>query len=119
MKKPTGKPQGRPIGYSPGQTRKITHRVGAWSWDTDKLHSRIVKTTPDACWAWTGSYNNFGNIFGAFKNDRQQMVQANRLLYIEQVNEPIDHLSIKTTCKNRHCSNPSHFYTDKNNRYKP
>jgi hypothetical protein len=119
MKKPTGNPQGRPIGYSPGQTRIITHRVGAWSWNTEKLHARIIKKDPDKCWAWKGSSNDYGNIFGAFKNDQQQMTQANRLLYMEQVNDVIDHLSIKMKCGNRHCSNPNHFYTDKNARYKP
>lgn len=119
MAKPTGRPPGRPKGYSPGQSRKITHRIGSWSWDTEKLHLRIVKTDIDKCWAWTGSSNKFGNIIGAFKNNHQQMTQANRLLYMEQVNDAIDHLSIKMKCGNKHCSNPSHFYTDKNGKYKP
>ena len=119
MAKKTGKPIGRPKGYSPGQFRAITHRIGSWSWDTEKLHKRIVKTGDNDCWAWLGSHNKYGNIFGAFKNDYQQMTQANRLLYMEIVNEPIDHLSIKMSCGNKHCSNPSHFYTDKNNRYNP
>jgi hypothetical protein len=114
----TGRPQGRPKGYSPGLMRTITHRVGVWSWDTEKLHSRIVKTGDDDCWAWTGSSNPFGNIMGAFKNDHQQMTQANRLLYMEIHKEPIDHLSIKMKCGNKHCSNPNHFYTDRNLKYK-
>jgi hypothetical protein len=115
----TGKPMGRPKGYSPGLRRVITHKVGAWTWNTNNLHRRIVKTTPDACWAWTGSKNDYGNIFGAYKNDHKQMTQANRLLYMEVHDLPIDNLSIKMTCKNRHCANWNHFYTDKNNRYKP
>jgi hypothetical protein len=115
----TKRPQGRPKGYSPGFMRKITHRVGQWSWNTDNLHKRIVKTQPDSCWAWIGSANEHGNIFGAFKNDRSQMTQSNRLLYMELVNEPIDHLSVKMKCGNIHCSNPNHFYTDRNFKYKP
>jgi len=117
MKTSTGRPQGRPPGYSPGPSRKITHAIGQWTWDTEKLHSRIVKTGEDDCWSWTGSRNAHGNIFGAFKNGKQQMTQANRLLYMEQVNDAIDHLAIKTLCKNRHCSNPNHFYTEKNRKY--
>lgn len=114
----TKKPIGRPRGYSPGWMRKTTHKIGAWSWNSETLHRRIVKTTPDKCWAWMGSSNAYGNIFGAYKNDHQQMTQANRLLYMEIHNEPIDHLAIKMKCGNKHCSNPSHFYTDRNIKYK-
>jgi len=114
----TKKPMGRPKGYSPGWMRKTTHRIGSWSWNSETLHRRIVKTDPDACWAWVGSSNKFGNIFGAFKNDNKQMTQSNRLLYMEIHMEPIDHLAIKMSCGNKHCSNPSHFYTDRNLKYK-
>ena len=113
----TGKPIGRPKGYSPGQTRTITHQIGAWSWNTETLHERIVKGADNECWSWTGSKNQHGNIFGGFKADKQQMSQANRFLYMEIVNEPIDHLAVKMSCGNKHCCNPSHFYTGKNNRY--
>jgi len=113
------KPVGRPRGYSPGLKRVVTHQVGSWSWNTDNLHKRIVKTDKDKCWTWTGSRNNFGNIFGGFKNGHPQMSQANRFLYMEIVNEPIDHLAVKMKCGNRHCSNPHHFYTDRNFKYKP
>jgi len=115
-KEKTKRPIGRPKGYSPGQTRTITHQIGAWSWNTETLHERIVKGADNECWSWTGSKNQHGNIFGAFKNGKGQMTQSNRLLYMEQVNEPIDHLSVKMTCGNKHCSNWNHFYTGKNNR---
>jgi hypothetical protein len=115
----TKKPVGRPKGYSPGPRRVITHQVGTWAWNTDTLHSRLVKTGKNFCWAWTGSRNDYGNIFGAYKNGHKQMTQANRLLFMELHNEPIDHLSIKMTCGNKHCSNPAHFYTDRNLKYKP
>jgi len=112
------KPIGRPKGYSPGPKRNITHRIGNWSWDTELLHKRIVKTDIDKCWAWIGSSNDHGNIFGAYKNEERQMTQSNRLLYMELHGEPIDHLAIKMSCGNKHCSNPSHFYTDRNLKYK-
>lgn len=112
------KPIGRPKGYSPGPKRVITHRIGSWSWNTENLHKRIVKTDKDSCWAWTGSSNEHGNIFGAFKNDYAQMTQANRIIYMEIHNEPIDHLAVKMKCGNKHCSNWNHFYIDKNNKYR-
>lgn len=115
----TKRPVGRPKGYSPGPSRTITHQVGNWSWNSDNLHRRIVKTNEDKCWAWLGSSNAYGNIFGAYKNKHQQMTQANRLLYMEIHNEPIDHLAVRMTCGNKHCSNPNHFYTDRNLKYKP
>jgi len=114
----TKRPQGRPKGFSPGPKRIITHEVGVWSWNTNNLHKRIIKGKKNECWTWTGSSNQFGNIFGAFKSGQRQMTQSNRLLYMELVNEPIDHLSIQMTCGNKHCCNPSHFTTDKNKRYK-
>jgi len=110
---------GRPKGYSPGPRRVTTHQVSEWSWNSNNLHKRIVKTTDNDCWAWIGNSNQYGNIFGAFKNGQAQMTQANRLLYMEIHKEPIDHLSIQMTCKNKHCSNWQHFTTSPNRRYKP
>lgn len=100
---------GRPKGYSPGQTRAITHQIGEWAWSTDNLHKRIVKTDPDSCWAWTGSQNPQGNIFGAYKNGRPQMTQANRLLQMEILNDAIVGREVRMSCGNKHCSNPRHF----------
>lgn len=114
----TKRPVGRPVGFSPGPKRVVTHQVGNWSWNTVNLHKRIVKTGLDDCWAWIGSSNQYGNIFGGFKFDKPQMTQANRLLYMEIHNEPIDHLSIRMTCNNKHCCNPQHFSTAKNKRFK-
>jgi hypothetical protein len=115
----TTKKKGRPKGYSPGLRRKITHRVGAWSWNTETLHARIVKTEPNACWAWTGSKNPHGNIFGAFKNDHSQMTQTNRLLYMEKVMTPIDDVIVRMTCHNSYCCNPDHFEARPNKRRGP
>ena len=100
---------GRPKGYSPGLRRKITHRIGDWSWNTANLHKRMVKGNPDECWAWTGSKNPHGNIFGAFKHDKPQMTQANRLLYAEHTLKPIDDVTVRMKCHNSFCCNPRHF----------
>jgi hypothetical protein len=89
--------------------RVITNQVGVWQWNTDNLHKRIVKSNPDECWTWLGSKNKHGNIFGAYKNGRQQMTQANRILYMEQTNQPIDDVHVRMTCHNPWCSNPNHF----------
>ena len=115
----TKKPIGRPRGYSPGLMRTITHRIGVWSWNTENLHKRIIKGKKNECWTWTGSSNQYGNIFGAYKNDKQQMSQTNRLIYMEIHNEPIDDLSIQMKCGNKHCCNPNHFITGPNKKYKP
>ena len=112
-------PGGRPRGFSPGPWRTITHEIGSWTWNTYNLHKRMVKGRKNDCWTWTGSSNQYGNIFGAFKNHKHQMTQANRLLYMEIHGEPIDHLSVVMTCKNKHCCNPNHFTTAPNKRYKP
>ncbi len=100
---------GRPKGYRPAPNRSITHEIGEWAWSTDNLHKRIVKTTADACWAWTGSRTPHGNIFGAYKNGQPQMTQTNRLLAMEILNEPIVGREVRMSCCNRHCANPNHF----------
>jgi hypothetical protein len=104
-KQPPGWPRGRPR----GQVRVITHRVGEWSWNTQNLHKRIEQGPPDECWAWQGSTTPYGNIFGAFKNDRAQMTQANRLLWMEHTSEPIENAAIKMRCHNRFCCNIQHM----------
>jgi hypothetical protein len=101
------------MGYSPGLTRTLTHQVGPWAWDSKKLHAKQRQGTTDECWEWIGSKGPHGNLFGAYKQGtnglQQQMTQANRLLYMEQVNEPIDDISVTMKCANKYCCNPSHF----------
>lgn len=99
----------RPKGYSPGQTRRITHRIGEWSWDADSLLAKQERGHEHACWQWKGSRGEQGNLFGAFKNDRAQMTQANRLIYATMINDRIDNVSVRMRCMNKWCCNPNHF----------
>ena len=101
--------RGRPPGFKPQSHKRITHRVGEWSWNSDNLHTKLAKTTPEACWAWLGSKNPYANIFGAYKNDKPQMTQANRLLAMEQEQRDITGLAVFMRCGNTMCCNPNHF----------
>lgn len=103
------KPLGRPPGIPGAKTRTVTHQIGPWTWNSKSLHERIVKGSPDECWAWTGSRNQHSNIFGAYKNGSAQMTQSNRLLYMEETGFYPDGMSVYMKCGNRHCSNPNHF----------
>ena len=96
--------------------RVITHTVGEWSWNTNNLHKRLIMAGPDDCWSWRGSKNHHGNIFGAYKNGRPQMTQANRLFYMEQTGEPATDIAIRLSCGNYHCANPAHFIVVPNKR---
>ena len=99
-------------GRPPGATNRIiTHHVGNWSWDTNKLHAKIKKSDDTTCWEWTGSKGPQGNLFGAYKNGHTQMTQTNRILLMEKTGEPCEHLAIKMRCQNRYCCNPQHFST--------
>ena len=97
-------------------TGKLSHQVGAWSWNSALLHSKIQATGPDKCWTWTGASNDWSNLFGARKHDRPQMTQVNRLLAMEISGEPIDDVAIMMKCKNKKCCNPDHFTTGPNYR---
>lgn len=105
----TSKLRGRPPGIPGTKTRKITHQVGPWTWNSQTLHERMIPGPEDDCWPWRGSRNQHGNIFGAYKNGRAQMTQANRLLYMEQSGYYPDGMSVYMKCGNRHCCNPNHF----------
>lgn len=84
--------------------------IGDWTWKDTLLWRKVVKTDPAACWAWTGSTGPHANLFGARKNNKPQMCQAPRLLWMSIHNEDVKHLEIKHTCKNRYCVNPAHLY---------
>lgn len=92
-----------------GKTRIITNRVGDWSWDSTSLHAKIQKGQPDECWTWTGSKGPHSNLFGAYKNNRTQMVQAHRILYMDTTGLDCADQSITHRCGNRFCANPSHL----------
>lgn len=98
--------KGRPLG---AKNRVITHQIGDWSWDTNKLHEKIKPIENSTCWAWTGSKGPQGNLFGAYKNKKNQMTQANRLLLMEKTGQSCERIAIRMRCANKYCCNPSHF----------
>lgn len=98
-----GYPRGRPRGHS----RVITHSVGAWTWNQDNVLKRIDST--GECWTWLGSTNSWSNLFGAFKNDRAQMTQANRLIYMANTGRDIENHSVVMACGNKHCCRFDHM----------
>lgn len=102
-------PPGRPKGFSPGQTRRHTHQVGAWAWDHDRLLSKLAQGTDLECWAWRGAVSPASNLYGAYKNGRAQMCQTNRLLYMALHDQDIEGYGVYMRCGNHHCSNPHHF----------
>lgn len=112
---------GRPKGYSPGVGKTHTHQVGIWTWNSPVLHSKIQKGTVKECWEWSGSKGPAGNLFGAYKDKKPQMIQPNRLILMEITGEPVDDVSIYMKCHNRWCCNSRHFELQPNRArgYKP
>jgi hypothetical protein len=98
---------GRPLGYSPGVGLTHTHHVGEWAWNSPLLHSKIK--VKKGCWEWLGAKGPSGNLFGAYKNNRPQMTQPNRLLYMEMTDESAADISVYMSCQNKNCCNPAHF----------
>ena len=105
------RPRGRTPGWSPGETRTITHRVGQWSWNHNKLISKLVKgQNEDDCWQWQGAVSPAANLFGAYKNGRPQMTQVNRLLAMAETGLDLEGKCVYMRCGDFHCSNPQHFF---------
>jgi len=103
-------PPGRPKGYSPPPNRKITHEQDGWAWDSRKIDRKLKRTdNPDECWAWLGSVSPGGNLMGAYKNNKPQMTQVNRLLAMQEFNCSLIGQQVRMTCGNHRCSNPHHF----------
>ena len=73
----------------------------------------MQKGTDLECWRWIGAKGPYGNLMGAHKNtDGQwhpQMIQLNRLLAMEQLNEDISDRAVYMRCGNIYCCNPLHF----------
>ena len=90
--------------------------IGEWSWNSDVLWNKIVKTDDDSCWAWIGSRGPQTNLFGARKNLQPQMSQARRILYRDVFNEDCDDKQIKHSCGNAFCMNWQHFVVKPNQR---
>jgi hypothetical protein len=97
---------GRPLG---SHHRKITQRWGAWSWDGDRLLTKIQQGPEALCWSWLGARGPQGNLFGAYKNNNQQMTQANRLIYQQLKNKNCEDVQISMRCGNKWCCNINHM----------
>jgi len=96
---------------------KQGHRQqGQWSWNDQRLWSKIKIIDPEHCYIWTGSMSPGGALFGAYKQQRSQMTQARRLVWMSVNNQSADDISINTICNNPSCCNPRHFKIDKNRR---
>ena len=111
------KPKNSPKRYDPLDP-DIRH-MGAWSWNTRYLWAKVQPACADQCWTWTGSYGPHANLFGARKNHRPQMTQANRLIYAEVHNIDVTDLEIRHSCGNRYCCNPQHMFTQHNHMTAP
>jgi hypothetical protein len=90
--------------------------VGEWSWNSDVLWSRIVKTDDQSCHAWTGSRGPQTNLFGAQRLGQGQMTQARRILYRDVTGEDCDELQIRMNCGNPFCMNFLHIEVKPNQR---
>jgi hypothetical protein len=94
--------------------RVITHQVGEWSWNADKLFSRIIAQDNTSCLAWTGSKNHQVNLYGGYRNGRSQMNNVSRFLWMTEYGEDIANYAVKMSCGNRHCASVNHMYLDAN-----
>lgn len=108
---PKGRPRNTPI--------KTTEQQGPWAWNGDKLMEKMQPGAPDECWTWLGSSGPHGLLFGARKNGRPQMTQANRLIYMTHFKENIEGYQVRMACKNKQCCNWNHFRLEPHNRINP
>ena len=84
-------------------------RCGIWSWNQESFDAKVQKGAADDCWSWTGALGPFGGLFGAFKNDKNQMTQARRIAYMIATGREIETKSVRNTCGNKFCMNPAHM----------
>ena len=85
-------------------------QVGQWGFNRDRLWSKIDKT-PDqnGCLNWQGAMSPSGALMGAWKNNRQQMTQARRLVWMSINNKDVSEHRVTLSCDNQSCCNPEHF----------
>ena len=99
------------------KTKPGHKQVGAWAWDNDKLWSKVeVSLDTDECWTWHGSMSPTGALFGGWKNENQQMMQARRFIWMSENNEDVSPYSVTMKCGNQACCNPHHFELKPTNR---
>ena len=90
---------------------------GEWAWDEDRLYSKISKTPDEnGCLNWQGAMSPSGALLGVYRNGRQQMSQARRIVWMSKNNKYVTPYSVSLTCGNQRCCNIEHFVLKKNNR---
>jgi hypothetical protein len=90
---------------------------GKWSWNPDLLISKIEIGEVDECWRWLGARAPHANLFGAYKNNRPQMTQSSRLIWMTVHDEDVSDLEVKHSCGNRWCCNVKHMFTQPNHMF--
>lgn len=84
--------------------------IGQWSWNSQTLLSKVQRgTNPNDCAVWLGARGPHAPLFGAYKNNKQQMTQATRILYREIFKEDCEEKEITHSCGNRYCVNENHW----------
>ena len=97
-----------------GPTYKQDQIYGDWAWSSANFWRKVERSTPDACWTWTGSRGPAGPLFGAYKTDSEgkrypRMTQARRILYAEHTGKMLEPKQpIYHSCCNSDCMNPLH-----------
>lgn len=101
------------------KTRPGYREVGAWGWDDERLWSKIQKTENiNDCWLWQGAMSPTGALLGAWKNGKQQMTQARRLVWMSLNNEDVSPYRVTMLCQNQYCCNEYHFELKENYKLK-
>ena len=83
-------------------------QVGPWQINRELMLSKVFKDPDSDCWLWLGARGPMGGLGGAKKNNRRQMTQSNRLVYMCVHLEDIQDFELVRTCKNKHCVRPEH-----------
>jgi len=109
MTEKTRKPRVVTEPYQTNTGPEIT--IGQWTWKTELLERKIVKTGTDDCHAWIGSTGPNAPLFGAAKSGKKQMTQAPRLWWMQNTGTDCADLQITHTCGNNYCMNFNHFAT--------
>lgn len=83
--------------------------IGAWTWNSELVLSKVDKQGKNDCWPWLGAQSPSAPLVGVRKNGKAQMSQAARILYREIYNEDCEDKEITHACGNKNCMNPDHW----------